>query len=666
MRSLYAVITVFTDGMPVYSSGEDKWTRFKHTLEQKDYSVGVSVIKHTIQSLYEYFPELKLEFVDPDVKPGFTNFFVCNITIEGETFVGTGTNKKEAKSSAAESAMAAMLSNGAIAKIQESRRERKELKKKMKRESEASQDWDQKSVILTTPGVLQERFPNATFELVAEVPFKKRVNAFVFSLSVDGKAYIGVGRSKKLAKADAAEKALRELNMWTKEDETAKHKALDDEWDDEEYVPKHGGEWSSTKEVRWRSGGRRHGSTHGEYSDVDPFSDKEVGMQVRTMQDSCRTTQRMYCPRGNSSGGYGWPQGPDFSHRGSNWGPRPRGLKRRFTSPTHEESPSKRSRVKGNTGNSDAQKWSSRHSLSTTLDRNSLNSSVNIATSSQNKNSASFSEMKSSSNISSQKDWHSYRPATDFKQNTEAPLGRCNMNNFVPRRHNNVQNPSATYHSDQSRFTFRYPFSQVTSDHPQTQYPKNSPRPRVPNPSTGFNQYTGVNPNQSNAEFGNVSNSGFGLNSFRPEFNLPNQNFSKNPASGNNYSYGQYSGASMSKNMESNYQSMGYQPAISNPAATCSTSSVTRYNSHQNTSSEGFSNANANYSAYNVPATSGNYYGGYGTGDSYGYEQGNIGTNSSYDMGMHSTSDASQTGANLNAAQNQIPLSYPYGGMQYW
>ena len=45
---------------------------------------------------------------------------------------------------------------------------------------------------------------------------------FTMQAVVNGVSYLGSGRNQKIAKANAAEKALRSLNKWTADDETLK------------------------------------------------------------------------------------------------------------------------------------------------------------------------------------------------------------------------------------------------------------------------------------------------------------------------------------------------------------------------------------------------------------------------------------------------------------
>lgn len=70
---------------------------------------------------------------------------------------------------------------------------------------------------------LQEIYPQAVFHILGETPLRNTaIRAFIGAVIIGDQTHVGVGRSKKLAKTAAAEKALRALGRWTVEDELAK------------------------------------------------------------------------------------------------------------------------------------------------------------------------------------------------------------------------------------------------------------------------------------------------------------------------------------------------------------------------------------------------------------------------------------------------------------
>ena len=374
--------------MPVYDGDSDKWLEFKAELERNaDSDQSLYTTKHPVQRLHEYFPNVKFDFVNPKEKPDIANFFICHVVLEGETFEGIGMSKKEAKTIAAETALLGLGEKGVLAKMDETKRAEKEQKKKLDREK--SKDWDQKRGNTTAAGKLRDRFPDATFELVGEKPFKKHIIAFLMSLTIDEKTYLGVGKSKKMAKADAAEKALKAMDMWTKEDDASKQKSLDEEWDDEAYHQKtdQGKAWGGSGSFGWGGvpsgagllgfgpgvgpGGWNAGAFRGGRFDqfgnlgfgnamgggslplgcdmgrfgggydnqIEPMLE-ELSMIVDTLRSSCLMNQPpgFYPPGGYNSGGQNWNYGRDGGDQsrrgGSQWNSKPRGYNnRRSTTP---------------------------------------------------------------------------------------------------------------------------------------------------------------------------------------------------------------------------------------------------------------------------------------------------------------------------------------------
>lgn len=368
--------------MPLYDGDSDEWLEFKAELERHaDSDQSFYTTKHPVQRLHEYFPGVKFEFLNPKEKPDISNFFICQVVLEGETFEGIGMSKKEAKTIVAETVLLGLGEKGILAKLEEAKRAEKEQKKKS--DKGKSKEWDQKRGYKTAAEKLREKFPDAIFELVGEKPFKKHIIAFLMSFTINEKTYLGVGKSKKMAKADAAEKALKAMDMWTKDDEVAKQKSLDEEWDDEAYHQKagRGKGWGGSRSFGWGGvpgggdplgfggglGGWNAGTFRGGRFDqlgnpgfgntlgfgsfgydlgrygggynnqIEPMLE-ELSMLVDTLRESCMMNQQPgYYPPGNyNSGGQNWNYGRDsgdHSRRGPQWSSKPRGHKGRSTTP---------------------------------------------------------------------------------------------------------------------------------------------------------------------------------------------------------------------------------------------------------------------------------------------------------------------------------------------
>jgi len=194
----------------------------------------ISVV-NPVEQLNEMFPEAEFEFPDGDEK--FGGFFRAQFTISGTTYEGVGLNKRDAKANAAANTIEALEKNGQLAdrqaEIEAKRKERGDKQKPEKSdtgndEKPPTREKSSNPVLSHNPNVkLQEIYPQAVFHILGETPLRNTaMRAFIGAVIIGDQTHIGVGRSKKLAKTAAAEKALRALGYWTEQDELAKTNRL--------------------------------------------------------------------------------------------------------------------------------------------------------------------------------------------------------------------------------------------------------------------------------------------------------------------------------------------------------------------------------------------------------------------------------------------------------
>jgi len=70
-------------------------------------------------------------------------------------------------------------------------------------------------------------YPNLEYLELSEKKIRGAdLTAFIVAIIVEGRTYVGVGKTKKEARCEAAEKALRHLRLWNKEDEKNKRMVL--------------------------------------------------------------------------------------------------------------------------------------------------------------------------------------------------------------------------------------------------------------------------------------------------------------------------------------------------------------------------------------------------------------------------------------------------------
>lgn len=208
------------------------WENYKAHLEKEVEmeTAPVSVI-NPVEHLNELFPEAKFEFPDGDSKSD--GFFRAQCTVAGDTYEGVGMNKRDAKANAAANTVEGLEKNGLLAQRQaaiEAKRKERQEKQNQPDKSDTDKQTQEKSdkELSRNPNVkLQELYPQVMCRVLGETPLRNTaLRAFIAAVMLGDQSFIGVGRSKKLAKTAAAEKALRELGFWTEDDEEAKQERL--------------------------------------------------------------------------------------------------------------------------------------------------------------------------------------------------------------------------------------------------------------------------------------------------------------------------------------------------------------------------------------------------------------------------------------------------------
>jgi len=216
----------------MYEGSTKVWENYKAQLEKEveAETAPVSVV-NPVEQMNEMFPEAEFEFPDGDEKYG--GFFRARFTVAGTTYEGVGLSKRDAKANAAANTIDALEKNGQLeqrlADLEAKRKERQE-KQKLADKADADKVKVEKSdkELAQNPNVkLQEYYPQVVYRVLGETPLRNTaITAFIAAVMIGEQSFIGVGRSKKLAKTAAAEKALRELGYWTKDDEESKQNRL--------------------------------------------------------------------------------------------------------------------------------------------------------------------------------------------------------------------------------------------------------------------------------------------------------------------------------------------------------------------------------------------------------------------------------------------------------
>ena len=212
------------DGMPVYEGATKVWENYKAHLENEvDIETAPIDVVNPVERLNELFPGAEFGFPDSNSKSG--GFFRAQFTIDGNTYEGVGLSKKDAKANAAANTIDALEKNGQLAqRLADMEAKRKERQVKPNVTDKSKQEKTDGTGLSRIPTVkLQEIFPHVEYHTLGETPLRNTpIRAFITAAVLDEQSFIGVGKSKKLAKTAAAEKALQAMGYWTDEDERAK------------------------------------------------------------------------------------------------------------------------------------------------------------------------------------------------------------------------------------------------------------------------------------------------------------------------------------------------------------------------------------------------------------------------------------------------------------
>jgi double stranded RNA-specific editase B len=194
---------------------------------------GPRLPKNALMQLNEIKPGLEFKMVTQS-GPVHAPTFTMSVTVNGQEFEGNGTNKKKAKQAAAEKALVSFVQfrNASEAHLAMGRDvlngdftlDTDPLVDQIMMKFDPSEEGgpqtngsSQQSVKSQLQALdknpvmlLNEMKPGLKYEFVSETGESHSKN-FVMSVGVDGKAFTGSGRNKKLAKARAAQVALSTL-----------------------------------------------------------------------------------------------------------------------------------------------------------------------------------------------------------------------------------------------------------------------------------------------------------------------------------------------------------------------------------------------------------------------------------------------------------------------
>lgn len=243
----------FLDGMPIYEGDARIWQHFKAKLEDKAQQ-RLDMRRDPVVVLQEFFPQIRYFSREPVEHDGAMQY-VTVVNIFDESYEGTGDSKKRSKAAAATNTLEALRKNGVIASKERELEADRRAAVNMPR-IPSLLECDKKNIPAQRNAVakLNLLYINLEYELLAEKPVRNTLlTAFVMAVTVEGRSFAGVGKTKKAAKVEAAEKALRYLKMWTKEDEVAKEQTLAEDVDPVASISRHK-EFHEAKKARMMHG----------------------------------------------------------------------------------------------------------------------------------------------------------------------------------------------------------------------------------------------------------------------------------------------------------------------------------------------------------------------------------------------------------------------------
>lgn len=227
------------DGSPVFIGSEEEYLQFKpkKTSEPVEKEIVEFEGKNPIMWLNEYFPGLEYSW---DLSEDSSSYR-ASVEIEDIEYSGTGSNRKVAKTKCALHAVEGLSQLGRLSELEAEKKEHKRQKlqqskqQALKHNDLAVQMDSYRNRLRKNPPLPKNALAKIndferglTFEVQSEeAPVHDQ--AAVVSLRFKGATYIGVGRTKKMAKLNASEKAIRAIGMWDEQDESVKSEIMEEE-----------------------------------------------------------------------------------------------------------------------------------------------------------------------------------------------------------------------------------------------------------------------------------------------------------------------------------------------------------------------------------------------------------------------------------------------------
>ena len=178
--------------------------------------------------LHDFFPFA--EYITPDPNP-VTKMFFVTLDLNSKRYTGTATSRKEAKVKCAQSVVDDLEASGEmqhlLAKKQRSQERREAKARELMQQQYPSPMKERKNPPLPKNALakINDFCQGLDFTVVyANDPV--RDDAACVSVKCQGQTYQGLGRTKKMAKLNAAEKALKGMGKWLPEDEALKQELL--------------------------------------------------------------------------------------------------------------------------------------------------------------------------------------------------------------------------------------------------------------------------------------------------------------------------------------------------------------------------------------------------------------------------------------------------------
>jgi len=213
------------DGFPVYVDDPETYMH----LRRSDLMMASNEEKNVVTILNELYYESAVYTVIHKESEHPDGLCTMSVTVDGITAHGHGVSRKEAKTSAACAAVKQLRCLGILQKrIAEKESIKAERKTAIKTAASEKPTPYRHTVCSVVPDNAIAKLNHFYKGLNYNVTDTKTVNGqtwFTMRLNVNGQDFTGTGRSKSGARRNAAENALRALNMWTAEDDAAKKQA---------------------------------------------------------------------------------------------------------------------------------------------------------------------------------------------------------------------------------------------------------------------------------------------------------------------------------------------------------------------------------------------------------------------------------------------------------